>query len=83
VPILAGAAATLKQTDALVIEVYNLPGGPPALPFYEFCRWMAGQGFRCIDMFDPLYRPLDQAFWQMDLVFLPSTRAEFQKLAYA
>ncbi|MGH7968752.1 MAG: FkbM family methyltransferase, partial [Limisphaerales bacterium] len=82
-PILAGAAATLKRTEALVVEVYNLPGGPPAVPFYEFCRWMAGQGFRCIDMFDPLYRPLDQAFWQMDLVFLRSDRPEFQQLAYA
>jgi FkbM family methyltransferase len=56
-PILSGAAATLKMTDALIVEVYNLPAGPPAVPFYEFCRWIADHGFRCIDMFDPLYSP--------------------------
>jgi len=82
-PILSGAADTLQKTDALIVEVYNLPAGPPAVPFYEFCRWIANHGFRCIDMFDPLYRPLDEAFWQMDLLFLRDTRPEFQELAYS
>jgi FkbM family methyltransferase len=83
VPIITGAAATLQKTHALVVEVYNLPAGPPAVPFYEFCRWIASYGFRCIDMFDPLYRPLDAAFWQMDLLFLRDTRPEFQELSYS
>jgi len=82
-PILTGATATLQKTDALVVEVYNLPAGPPAVPFHEFCRWIANFGFRCIDMFDPLYRPLDEAFWQMDLLFLRDTRPEFKELAYS
>jgi hypothetical protein len=30
---------------------------------------MAGHGFRCLDLFDPLYRPHDGSFWQVDLAF--------------
>jgi FkbM family methyltransferase len=82
-PILAGAALTLEQTEALIVEVYNFPGDPPAVSFHEFCRFLAGKGFRCADLFDPLYRPSDGALWQMDLVFLRQTRPEFQYPAYA
>ncbi len=82
-PILAGAAGMLKQTEALIVEVYNFPGGPPAVTFYEFCRLMAERGFRCIDLFDPLYRPHDGAFWQMDLMFLRDTRPEFRLASYS
>jgi FkbM family methyltransferase len=82
-PILAGAARTLEQTEALIVEVYNFPGDPPAVSFYEFCRLLAGKGFRCVDLFDPLYRPRDGALWQMDMVFLRQTRPEFQYPAYA
>lgn len=81
-PILAGAARTLQHTEVLVVEVYNFPGRPPAVPFFEFCRLMAAKGFRCVDLFDPLYRPYDDAFWQMDLVFLRETRPEFQYQGY-
>jgi FkbM family methyltransferase len=77
-PILAGAARTLQQTEVLIVEVYNFPGSAPAVSFYEFCRLMAEKGFRCIDLFDPLYRPHDDALWQMDLVFLRESRPEFQ-----
>jgi len=82
-PILAGATHTLERTEALVVEAYNFPAGPPAVPFYEFCRLMASRGFRCIDLFDPHYRPHDEAFWQLDLVFLRDTRSEFQYDGYA
>ena len=77
-PILAGAARTLQQTEVLIVEVYNFPGSAPAVSFYEFCRLMAEKGFRCIDLLDPLYRPRDEALWQMDLVFLRESRPEFQ-----
>ncbi len=82
-PILAGAAGIMPQPAALIVEVYNFTNRPPAVPFYEFCRVMAERGFRCIDLFDPLYRPLDAAFWQMDLVFMRDTRPEFQNFAFA
>jgi FkbM family methyltransferase len=82
VPILSGAAKTLAQTEALIIEVYNFTGGPPMLLFYNMCQHLAGKGFRCIDLFDPLYRPHDNAFWQIDMVFVRSSRPEFQYLGY-
>jgi len=83
VPILEGAARTLEQTEVLIVEVYNFPGPPPALPFYEFCRCLSAKGFRCLDLFDPLYRPHDDAFWQMDLLFARETRPEFSYRGYA
>lgn len=82
VPILAGAAKTLAQTEVLIVEVYNFTSGPPMLLFYDMCQHLAGKGFRCIDLFDPLYRPHDNAFWQMDMVFVRSSRPEFQYLGY-
>ena len=81
-PILDGARQTLEKTEVLIVEVYNFPGGPPAVSFYEFCRLMAAQGFRCMDLFDPHLRPHDQALWQMDLIFLRDTRPEFQYTGY-
>ena len=71
-PILAGAAKTLKQTSVLVIEAYNIVAGEPAVPFWDLCRHMADLGFRPLDVFDLLYREIDNAFWQFDLLFVRS-----------
>ena len=81
-PILSGAAKTLEQTEALIIEVYNFTTGPPMLLFHEMCQHLAGKGFRCFDFFDPLYRPRDNVLWQMDMIFVRASRPEFQYLAY-
>jgi FkbM family methyltransferase len=81
-PILAGAARVLEQTEVLVAEVYNITGPPPATPFWEFCRAVGELGFRCIDLFDPLYRPRDNMLWQMDMVFVRATRPEFAYMNY-
>jgi hypothetical protein len=50
--------------------------------FPELCLYLAERGFRCLDMFDPLYRPKDEALWQMDLVFARADRPEFQYNSY-
>ena len=69
VPIIAGASKTLNNTNILVIEAYNFTFGPPAVPFWELCRILLELGFRPLDVFDILYREVDNAFWQFDLLF--------------
>lgn len=82
VPILTGAAESLLQTEALMIEVYNFASRPPALPFHEMCAYLAERQFRCVDLYDPLYRPRDNVLWQMDMVFLRASRPEFQSRGF-
>lgn len=69
IPILQGARKTLEVTNVLVIEVYNFTFGEPAVPFWELCRQVFQLGFRPLDVFDILYREVDHAFWQCDLLF--------------
>jgi FkbM family methyltransferase len=83
IPILKGAAKTLTQTTALVIEAYNFHLGPTGVPFWELCQFMLGLGFRPIDVFDILHRPLDHALWQFDLVFVRSNLSLFQDHRYS
>jgi FkbM family methyltransferase len=81
-PILDGARATLAQTELLIVECYNFDVAPGALRFPEFCQHLATLGFRCIDLFDPGYRPRDGAFWQCDLAFAPADAPAFASAAY-
>ena len=82
-PILAGAAGTLGMTTALVIEVYNFKIAPTAVRFPQLCQFMEDKGFRCVDIFDPMYRPKDRVFWQMDMVFMRADRPEFKSNTFA
>ena len=82
VPILKGAARTLASTEVIVMECYNYRIAPECLTFDEMCRHLGERGFRCIDLVDPLYRPYDDAFWQLDLVFIRSNRPEFSHQDY-
>ena len=81
-PILKGAEATLAKTDAIVMECYNFRIAPQALLFHEMCAWLGERGFRCVGLADPMHRPYDGAFWQMDLVFVRSGRPEFGYASY-
>lgn len=81
-PILKGAESTLKNTSVIIMECYNYKLSDDCLLFYEMCRHMETLGFRCIDMADPLYRPYDDTFWQMDLVFVRNDRPEFNYVKY-
>ena len=69
IPILQGAQHTLELTNLLVIEAYNFTFGGPAVPFWELCQQMFQLGFRPLDVFDILYREVDHAFWQFDILF--------------
>jgi FkbM family methyltransferase len=82
VPILEGARQTMALSAMLIIEAYNFTLCPGALRFSELCQFLEPRGFRCVDMFDLMTRPGDHAFWQMDMVFLPSTHPVFQSNRY-
>jgi len=64
------------------MECYNFRISPDCLTFPEMCAWLGERGFRCIDLFDPLHRPRDDSFWQMDLVFVRDDRPEFSYQSY-
>jgi FkbM family methyltransferase len=76
-PILAGATATLRQTTMLLLEAYNFQLTANCLRFHELCTHMETLGFRCADLADPMLRPRDNLFWQVDLVFLPKDAPAF------
>jgi FkbM family methyltransferase len=82
IPILTGATKTLKQTNAIVIEAYNMTFGGVAVPFWDLCRHMLDLGFRPLDVFDLLYREIDGAFWQFDLLFARSDLPLFQRKGF-
>lgn len=82
IPILNAAVEMLRQTNVLVIEAYNFKFGDPAVPFWNLCEHMLSLGYRPLDVFDVLYREVDRAFWQFDLLFAKSDLPLFQDLRY-
>ena len=82
VPILEGAMETLKQSNGVIIEVYNYHLTKDSLLFYEMCAYMDKLGFRPLDMGDVLLRLHDNSLWQMDVLFVPKTRHEFEFNGY-
>jgi FkbM family methyltransferase len=75
--ILAGAGPLFPATSLFVIEAYTFPLPPDEVQFHELCGLMAAQGFRVIDLSEPLWRSKDGALWQLDLFFVPTSRPEF------
>lgn len=82
IPVLEGAPNILAQTELLVIEAYNFALTPNTLRFPELCTWLESRGFRCCDLADPMRRPGDGAFWQMDLAFVPVRHPVFESNRY-
>jgi hypothetical protein len=81
--VLDGATAVLTQTAAIVMEVSMLgffEGGPQ---FAQVVQAMAAKGFVVYDIVDPLYRPLDGALAQVDVVFVPDTSDLRRQHGYA
>lgn len=81
--VLEGARETLKRTNLLLMEVYNFPIAPQALRFPQMCVHLEELGFRCLDICDPLHRPLDGALWQMDLLFASTDQSVFSRGGYS
>lgn len=83
VPILNGARTVLAQANLVVIETYNFQLEADSLKFWQMCQFMDDLGFGVIDISEPLWRPKDGAFWQVDLFFIPKSRPEFSYNRYA
>jgi FkbM family methyltransferase len=81
-PILAGAAETLRETALIVMEVYNFQLTARSLRFHEMCAHLDTLGFRCADVADVSLRPRDKLLWQADFFFLPKTSPLFAYPAY-
>jgi len=77
VSILSGASEMLKDTNVIVVEVYNFQLRDGSLKFSEMIDFLDERGFHPVDLCDPSFRPSDHAFWQMDLFFIRSDRKEF------
>jgi len=82
VPILEGARETLAQSSLVILETYNFRIADKSLLFHEMCAYMAQHGFRCVDICEPMHRPGDGAFWQIDLVFAPAGDKPFASNSY-
>lgn len=81
-PVLSEATQVLANTELLIIEAYNFKLTPDCLRFHELCAWLEVRGFRCCDLADPMRRPGDGAFWQMDLAFAPANNPIFDSNRY-
>lgn len=81
-PILEGAKNTLSLASMVIIETYNFKLTNDSLKFYEMCTFMESKGFSCVDLVQPMHRPGDHAFWQMDLIFIPSGERVFTSNSY-
>lgn len=82
VPIFNGAEETLKNTNLIFVETYNFDIEKTSLRFWEMCQFLFEKGFRPIDLCEPMHRPKDGAFWQIDVLFVRSNRKEFQSNSY-
>jgi len=82
IPILNGAKNTLKNTNIIIMEVYNFNITEHAVRFHEMCSIMENLGFRCYDIAGPVLRLHDQAFWQMDILFCRSDNKIFSHEKY-
>ncbi len=80
--ILAGCQQMLKQTDVIVMECYNFFLTEGSLLFFDMCQHLKERGFRPVDIFDPMYRPSDDALWQIEIVFAREDHPVFQDAYY-
>jgi hypothetical protein len=79
---LAGASKTLKETAIIIMEVYNFKITPNTLLFHEMIDYLFKEGFRVYDILDPIIRPFDNTFWQMDIIFVKKEYKNFSYLSY-
>jgi FkbM family methyltransferase len=80
---LAGATRTLRETEAVVLEVTlfgTMIGGPQ---FYDIVYFMKQSGFVAYDIFAVNYRPLDGALAQVDMIFVRENGLFRQTHAFA
>lgn len=69
--VLKGAAGSLPRVQAVLVEVnlLDIHVGVPLLA--DLVGWLDARGFAAFDICGLMRRPLDDALWQADLVFVP------------
>jgi len=81
--VLAGASRTLQHTEVVMLEgtlFATMIGGPQ---LHDLVTYMKGVGFVVYDLYPILYRPLDGALAQVDLLFVREHGPFRQSHAYA
>ena len=78
IPIIEGALDIISKASLIVIETYNFQIAKDSLIFDEMVSYMRSKGFGVIDVSDPLWRPGDRCFWQIDLYFEPLSKEPFK-----
>ena len=81
--VLAGAQRTLAETEVVILEVTlfgTMIGGPQ---IYDVISRMKEWGFVAYDVFGFLYRPLDNALCQVDILFVQESGRFRQTHIYA
>lgn len=70
--VIKGAPRILSNVEVILMEVSLIPiGGAPL--FYDVVKLMDERGFRLYDICNFIYRPLDGALWQIDVIFVKKT----------
>lgn len=82
IPIFEGAKETLKNTEAIIVEVYGFHVSLTGKLFHEISSYLAEKGFRLFDIVDIVHRPKDNAFWQADAIYLKQNNPVFDTNTY-
>ena len=81
--VLTGASRTLQQTGAVILEVSLVAALIEGPEFFEVVCRMKELGFVAYDFLGLLYRPLDDALCQVDVLFVPDHSPLRESHAYA
>ena len=73
IEVLKGAELALKQAQVLVLEVSLIDINEGAPVMHEVIDFLAKRGWIAYDIIEFHRRPLDQALWQIDFIFVPAT----------
>lgn len=68
--VLKGAENTLNQAEVVLMEVSLIEINKGAPLIIEVMNFMSERGFLCYDICSIVRRPLDNALWQTDLIFV-------------
>lgn len=68
--VLVGAARTLKETEAVILEVSLFANRIGGTQLYDIVSKMKEFGFVAYDICKLVYRPLDGALWQLGMIFV-------------
>jgi len=68
--VLEGAASLLEKTEVIIMEVSLHPFFINGPEFTQVIKYMDARGFVAYDVFNNLYRPIDGALAQLDIVFV-------------